>query len=443
MNTNTFYDIHFHAMNLNHANITAFANRLIENLSPELVKKAVKSVLPIWRKALLPFVPRFILSKIIHKVLIRLVRKEQASNTRNLLSFMESSIEFNFLIIEHFLKKDHTINEKNQLIMGQQSFSKMVLCPLIMDFGYKSINNPDIFYNVPPQKPVTLQIKDLFSAINSYYTYDLDLIEEDRQIKFNIRKSETPREEKFFEIYPFMGINTQNYTLEEIGKMMHKYFADFSSEDSPDERRKKLYDKMGRFKGNLDDEADCRNIFAGIKVYPPLGFQPWPEDEKESEKVQLLYRVCVEKRIPIVTHCSTGGFEAAEESKSYSDPRNQWSRVLDQFVDLKLNYAHFGSGAEKWKEAIISQVLTEVSQVYTDFSCNTEKDTYYRGLNGIIQKHPDKLSDRILFGSDFMINLLWYESYNEYLKTFIQTTHLSQELKMKFVNQNPERFLFG
>jgi hypothetical protein len=443
MNTNTFYDIHFHAMNLSHANITAFANRLLEDLSPELVKKIVKSVLPIWKKVLLPFVPRFFLSKIIHKVLIRLVRKEQASKTRNLLSFMESSIEFNFLIIEHFLKKDLTINERNQLVMGQQSFSKMVLCPLIMDFGYKSINNPDIFYNVPPQKPVTLQIKDLFSAINSYYTYDLDLIEEDRQIKFNIRKSETPLEKKFFEIYPFMGINTQNYTLEDIRKMMDKYFADFSSEDSPDERRKKLYDKMGRFKGNLDDEADCKNIFAGIKVYPPLGFQPWPVDENENKKVQFLYQVCSEKRVPITTHCSTGGFEAADESQSYSDPRNQWSRVLDQYADLKLNYAHFGSGDDEWKQAIISQLLTGGSQVYTDFSCNTEKDNYYRDLNVTIQKHPDRLSDRILFGSDFMINLLWYESYNEYLKTFIQTTHLSQELKMKFVNQNPERFLFG
>ncbi len=50
---------------------------------------------------------------------------------------------------------------------------------------------------------------------------------------------------------------------------------------------------------------------------------------------------------------------------------------------------------------------------------------------------------RILFGTDFMIHLLWLESYNEYLHDFISTEHLNEKTKDRFASKNTEEFLFG
>jgi len=54
-------------------------------------------------------------------------------------------------------------------------FDKIVLCPLLIDFGYKNLNNKDCFYNLPPAKPIVNQVVDLINALWFYYNYDLIL----------------------------------------------------------------------------------------------------------------------------------------------------------------------------------------------------------------------------------------------------------------------------
>ena len=61
MNTKKFYDINFHAMDLSHANVTAFVNRLINEdnlLNRELIKELLKKNLVFWKK-LLTFIITF------------------------------------------------------------------------------------------------------------------------------------------------------------------------------------------------------------------------------------------------------------------------------------------------------------------------------------------------------------------------------------------------
>ena len=50
--------------------------------------------------------------------------------------------------------------------------------------------------------------------------------------------------------------------------------------------------------------------------------------------------------------------------------------------------------------------------------------------------------DRILSGSDFPINLLDVDSYNEHLQEFGGTPHLTDSDKDLFCSVNPETFLF-
>jgi len=343
-------------------------------------------------------------------------------------------------------KKDNTFK------IGDTGFNKIVLCPLVMDFGYNNINNPHIFYNIPPKKPVTQQTSDLFRAIQTYYTHTLTIkritdreeIPDGPPMKFSVGPLKED-DEKIFEFYPFMGLNTKNYSLEETESMLNKYFGDFSKKDTPEERQGKLFEKMGAFDGNLDaDEQACQNIFAGIKLYPPLGFEPWPENDKEQEKVKVLYQTCVNRNIPVITHCSTGGFLVNNTYREYSDPSGQWAEVLEHYPQLKINFAHFGAGSNKWQDAIAKLIRNGAQNIYTDFSCNTIKDKYYKKLaKRLSDEGGNRLEKRILFGTDFMIHLLWLESYNEYLHDFIRTEHLKEETKVRFASENIEAFLFG
>ena len=284
-----FYDAHCHIMNLSHPNLLAFLQRL--NL-PMIMLFA----------PLLPF-----------------LMKQNYNKIKNLLSVMENDLGTLLLMMERFLLEDERLWENGQLWIGGNLYSKIILTPLLMDFGYKGRTDPGIYYNLPSKKPIAEQVCDLFNGIRKY-------------------TKESKR--KLFEIYPFLGLNTQNYPLDDetsekviqrpdleqlnetlrqkvkynvttgkltfygrmlkkeeqalemffendqdkhavkllfdksqkiktrttLRKLLDKYFADYQA--LPEE----LEAKMGKFTGNID-RMGC-NFFAGIKVYPPLGFDP-------------------------------------------------------------------------------------------------------------------------------------------------------------------------
>lgn len=496
MEPKKFYDIHFHAMDLSHANITAFINRFLQQgilgsfRKKKNKRRTCRGILIvgvvialslilwipklIWLHVLLSvtllvllvafiilfFLPDSTGANWILSFLTKLIKLDniisKKNSSLNLLSFMESAIEYDFLVLEAFLREKDPVLDKhdNRLTIGDTRFDKIVLCPLVMDFGYSNINNPHIFYNIPPRKPVALQTSDLFRAIRKYYTHTLSIEKTKEQGNrqdvpqkmFTSAETSIPKEERLFEIYPFMGLNTKNYSREETEAMLMKYFGDFDKKDTPEQRKRMLFEKMGQFDGNLDHEDGqvFKNIFAGIKLYPPLGFEPWPDKDQEREKVVFLYETCIDRNIPVITHCSTNGFLVNDRYRAYSDPSNQWAEVLTHYPQLKINFAHFGAGKQAWENAIKSYILNDAHRVYTDFSCNTIKDTYYERLaKQLEQQGSDKLEQRILFGTDFMIHLLWLESYNEYLHDFIRSRHLSEARKVRFASENPEHFLFS
>jgi hypothetical protein len=408
--TKYFYDIHCHAMNLSHPNLYAMAKRK-------------------WTLALLmsPLAP-----------LAQIFLKEKVKKASNLLSVMENDVTDFFLITEFFLKKDG-----QELRIGDTAFDKIVLTPLLMDFGSKDIKS-DTFYNSAPQKPIAEQVVDVFNGIKDYCRYKLVVKNDD--IDYDV----DTKERKLFEIYPFLGINTRNYKLKDVNALFDKYFSEYKHDHQD------LYDKMGTFEGDIDDMKS--NFFAGVKVYPPLGFDPWPQnDAEELEKVRCLYRHCCEKNISITTHCSDGGFSIVDDAKELTSPA-KWRTVLSQteFNGLRLNFAHFGRQGNKWYGArnrdwenmIVELILSGKNNVYVDFSYRGCEDGYYDDLKKLIDKQAGKdkdlLKQRILFGSDFMINLLDCDSYNQYLAGFMgKGNQLDVEERIRFCSINPERFLFG
>ncbi|MFH1160089.1 MAG: amidohydrolase family protein [bacterium] len=450
MTPKKFYDIHFHVMDLSHANLMAFLLR--EDLITKETIRDFSRMMKWWMKLIpvgaIDLAPGLIVTKLKEFL-------QGPSKVKNLLSFMENSIRFDFLIVEHFLRegkegKDWFVNPENMFMIDGILYNKIVLCPLIIDFGYKNIRQPGIFYNLPPNKSVIDQAADVLTAIAHYLNYNL-ATSPDNPNRLVVQSSGVYKKGKLFEIYPFLGINPRNdYSLANIKRLFEKYFSGFEHDD-PGRRQELLLQKMGTYNGTMEG-VDLSYLFAGIKFYPPLGFDPWPEnDQLELEKNCYIYEECIRRRIPVTAHCNNGGFITHPDAETFTNPGKQWMKVLKYYPELKLNFAHFGArndDKKDWRDQIINYLVNKDNEhVYTDFSCRGFKDLageahFYEEMDGLIKTYGNRISKRMLFGSDFMINLLWTASYNECLENFKFSTALKGHKEL-ICSTNPERFLFG
>ncbi|MBI4979090.1 MAG: amidohydrolase family protein [Spirochaetes bacterium] len=411
------YDIHCHVMNLSHPNLLAFIRRI--DLDRLIAINAI------------PFIGSIIAGANLKKI-------------ANLLSIMEHSICEYLIAMEADLARFRDMH--GRIVIAGEAYDRMIITPLVMDFGSKyAATYPDIHYNKLSHKPVREQVIDLLNGIREYADHH--------------RKHGTA---PLFEVYPFLGINPDNYERDGtparsgVRDLLGKYFGSVTKE-SPEARHAKLHAKMGTFSGNINDAAfDYNYLFAGIKVYPPAGYNPWPDDDAAREKVCDIYECCIARGIPVTTHCSGGGFLTADKNDalSFASPKT-WGAVLADKVypSLTVNLAHFGGPLEKkptaWAKAV-SELARSKANVYTDISYLCFSDEDYRRLNDTIVKTCrgdagaiDRLKSKICFGTDFMINLLHTDSYTSYFEHFSSTAELSFADRNRFISENPERFLFG
>ena len=112
---------------------------------------------------------------------------------------------------------------------------------------------------------------------------------------------------------------------------------------------------------------------------------------------------------------------------------------------LKLNYAHLGIQHGElidWTQCIFNQ-MKSYPNIYADISSIAHEADFYDKLTDLINKNESSstISERLLFGTDFLINLTAIESYNHYLAN-LQNCKDAQLLN-KMCTENPERFLFG
>jgi hypothetical protein len=440
---NTFYDIHMHAFNLSHPSFSAFLKRFKINLFPLMVGAFFSFLLVI------PGLSQLLMSTIV-RLVNRMLRK-----ARNLLSVMESDIGSFFLITENCLREHPNQLLKNEgMEVAGRTYKSVVLTPLMMDFGYKGKKVDRSIHYQPGEKPIVAQVVDVFNAIRKYRNtaYSPDLA-----TKFPFLEDGTAR---MLEIYPFLGLNTEHYDVPHLEVMLEKYFHDYHL------KRADLAANAGKFDGDIEHLKS--NSFAGIKVYPPLGFDPWPDNpalyrpplsvEEALNRVKYLYEYCSRKRIPITCHGSKGGFVAASrnELKDFTDIA-KWEKALASYPSLKVNIAHFPANSkrlgifppvERDRLNAMMALVRKYDNVYVDFAMRATSDKYYRQLRIIIESIWDKnfkqkLTERILFGSDFSINLFSIDSYNRYIQVFSRTPYLTPEQKHLFCCVNPEHFLFS
>jgi len=218
-----FYDIHMHAFDLSHPNIAAFLwkfdfiNKCIDKETFKLncwrVTKYILCEIYKWLKSFFKF--RWLNFNWLKKDKNKKALFKKIMDT---ISFFEIPHEYQFLVMEYHLRMSKneklSINEDNNLILDKNTYKKIVLCPLIIDFGYKDISRVE--YNFSPKRPVAKQTSDMFYAIRTYFRFEIDVKEDkEKGLLFELSEEKenwfAEKEKKLFEIYPFMGIDTENY----------------------------------------------------------------------------------------------------------------------------------------------------------------------------------------------------------------------------------------
>jgi hypothetical protein len=412
MESPRFYDAHCHALSLSHPSFLAFTQTLRRRGLEEVYAQVTA--------------PNYLITALFFKT---------GERIRNMLSVMERDARSVFELMEDDLAGAFArpgdgppLLSGGHLRVGGESYGRLVLCPLIMDFqGLTYRPSGDAYYDRPTAKPLSAQVRDVLEGIRDY-------------------RRERPA--GFLEIRPFLGVDTRHYLASELEKSLEAAFEGYARGVEPAEA-------AFRAMTDYDEAIPPQGRFAGVKVYPPLGFDPWPEGGPEREKVELLWAFCQRHDIPIVTHCDDQGFRVSslEDSWRFTSPR-RWEPVLRAFPSLRVDFAHFGAqyshpigrpAYTEWTDRIV-MMMAQYPQVYADISFDGSEPGYYLWLEEYLAKRSTALAtaieDRLIFGSDFMVNLTKVRSYSDYYRIFSESP-LDEELKYRLAHVNPERFLVG
>lgn len=206
--------------------------------------------------------------------------------------------------------------------------------------------------------------------------------------------------------------------------------------------------------------------FAGLKMYPPLGYYPF------DERLDQVFDYAQHYNIPVTTHCARGGvyykgsikdpvhpITGMKPSKRknkfltdiYTDPDN-YHFLLKKFPDLKINLAHFG-GYDEWQKYLantwvdedmevnwftkVCHLIKKYSNVYSDVSYTLFNRDLIPLLKVVLQ--DPYLKNKVLFGSDFYMTEI-EESEREF-SINLRAGLAENDFKL-IAEENPALFLF-
>lgn len=184
--------------------------------------------------------------------------------------------------------------------------------------------------------------------------------------------------------------------------------------------------------------------FVGVKLYPSLGYAI------DSEEMFKVYAYCESRAIPLLMHCSEGGFYSAPETRLNSDP-SLWKPILEKHPQLKICFAHFGGASHLtsgtiptpcWTRTILD-LMKSFDGVYADIAYHSEPmaggdagENYFNNLAQLLQENSFRR--RILFGTDFFFSRQRLTEKN-YWKYFQK--HLTENDFLQITEINPTTFL--
>lgn len=359
---------------------------------------------------------------------------------RNFIKFFERDITANIKWLDAQLQQAMT-NDQIRNYLGR-SIQRVVITPLVMDFD----DNLEITELGCDHKLCTLQIERLFEAIEKVSAQ--------------------------LEIYPFMGFS------------LNKLKAGSSALDElKDWWASNGLSAAERYQGATHRLPNGKAI--GIKLYPPLGFNPCPADHPDM--YLPFYDWCVDEDIPITVHCQPSSFsmDTDDHVNDHTTPTN-WKRLFDRFPHLhglRINFGHFGGedgvanlvtygdggrptgfNHNSWTYTICNLLKypnTFADLAAFDFDNTSARNTLERLLSGDEFCHlselddlPDILAAKLIWGSDLPMILSSpcfldnsKPSYTKLLRNLLESGSTSDAQFMgrcrRILCDNPADFLFG
>ena len=201
-----------------------------------------------------------------------------------------------------------------------------------------------------------------------------------------------------------------------------------------------------------------------MKIYASLGFLP------EDYRLMPIYEICEEFGLPITTHVGgetnstydevvetydiegnkfiVFGKNRREKAFYMNDPL-RWTKVLEKFPKLRLNFAHFGSNYA-WDEEdhgldytpridTILSFLQKYENTHADFAFNfIYENTHENYIKSLLEN--ELLRSKALFGTDYWVTLFSGNLLDGQEKFF---NLLDNETIHELVTDNPYTFFFG
>jgi predicted TIM-barrel fold metal-dependent hydrolase len=182
----------------------------------------------------------------------------------------------------------------------------------------------------------------------------------------------------------------------------------------------------------LVKDAVLNKGFAGVKVYPEMGWNPYhntPANAGTAERAKALDAIlddffgwCADDEVPVTTHCNHSNYpDQNSTAANYGSPES-WLSVLAARPRLRLNLGHFGGAhddpkAYTWTWTIAAG-MAKYDGLYADVGCHHADDAALMQVHfGVLEKiAADKpvMRDRLMFGTD------WYmEANNPNPKAFL------------------------
>lgn len=299
-----------------------------------------------------------------------------------------------------------------------KEYDRVALCPLLMDFTSVPSAISRAYYPPEEKDRIKPYAEEMVQGIETYYKEN---------------------GHHLFDIFPLLGITPASHSLKDIETMLETYVTT---------------------EHMIIRGKHTSRRFYGVKVYPPLGYDPWPKDKEERKKVEAIYSFCRDSHLPIITHCDDQGFRTfpTKQAWVWTEP-NHYLPVLEHYPDLIIDFAHFGyryslqgniqgivahsAGlpSSPWFYQIID-LMEKYPNIYTDFSFSGLYPTFYKETLAFLKTKANRkeLEKRIMFGSDFSINLLKMESYSQYYELFEKSPFTDEEIS-SFSTDNPLAFL--
>lgn len=431
--TNKFYiDAHVHFFSAGHIPLQQTFDRVLNKVAGTTGKKLKASASLAAATPLVPLLPFLIDNK--------------SDKIKAFLEFFDTTASYS-------INKAVQSSEGIDFIDDYSNRIKL-FTPLIMDFEHSILDyNPSYV----GQKLLSDQVLDLESQAKSTHIKDALL------------------ENKWL-ILPFLGLDLRRFTdKENIDNELDDLISTHSSGikiialSEFDKPTNYLYETYNGY---------C----IGIKLYPSLGCDIWPEDEERQDINVALIKELATRELPVTVHCQKDSYESGDLEIddttliNYANP-NKWDKLLTKAGNPKvfLNFAHFGgeegvkrlvnwrswkngdgntlknkkffsafdNDTKAWTYMIIKLIKTQ-KNLYSDLAAFNFEDgkavasllwLIYLDDEGLLDQEFEgsiyKLRDKLLFGTDIPMTMYQYPEYKSQVKDFIKC--MSGDFTNKFM----------